>query len=161
MCASFEHPALSVATQVGSVLRAPAPWTSRPGSMRSVEPAIRPLGGKVATRRKHADASRLRGSRCPCDRWGRGSSPKGRNRSLGVGPEVGPVLKHGPRSASCMQGDGILFPMYRNEHNRRGPRYPRRLLEARPLERRPPRPAKRGHSTPWRCGIVCRMPPES
>lgn len=60
-----------------------------------------------------------------------------------------------------MQGDGILFPMYRNEHNRRGPRYPRRLLEVRPLERRPPRPAKRGHSTPWRCGIVCRMPPES
>lgn len=40
---------------------------------------------------------------------------------LGVlGSEVGPVLKHGPRSARCMQGEGILIPTYRNEHDRRG-----------------------------------------
>lgn len=70
VCASFEHPALAAATQVGFVLGAPAPWTARPGSTRSVEQTIRPLGGKVATRRQHADASRLRGSRCPCDALG-------------------------------------------------------------------------------------------
>lgn len=32
----------------------------------------------------------------------------------------GPVLKHGPRSAACMQGERILIPMYRNETNLRG-----------------------------------------
>jgi hypothetical protein len=30
---------------------------------------------------------------------------------------VGPVLKHGPRSAGRMQGERILIPMYRNERN--------------------------------------------
>lgn len=38
----------------------------------------------------------------------------------GVSEGDGPVLKHGPRSAACMQGERISIPMYRNEHNHRG-----------------------------------------
>lgn len=38
----------------------------------------------------------------------------------GVGYGDGPVLKHGPRSAARMRGDGSLIPMYRNESNSYG-----------------------------------------
>lgn len=84
-----------------------------------------------------------------------GLTPAGRRLASippGVGGGGGPVLKHGPRSAACMQGERIPIPKYRNEHNHRGQRPG--------LDRRGPGPSPPARSTPpGTAGALAPAPP--
>jgi hypothetical protein len=83
-------------------------------------------------------------------------------RPPGVSEGDGPVLKHGPRSAACMQGDGTSIPKNRNESNHMGPTLGIRARSGGPPPRGSTPPGRTWDTSPGeRRGVVCAPPPES